>query len=451
MANQFTDEILFNGGLDTDSDEKFIVQGDYVDALNLGKFYGGDGGIVTNVNGNTEIANAYLPAGTNKCIGWCPDDENNAIIFFNYNSNNNHGIYRLLKDDDSFQKIAHNESVLSFVSDCNNFKAYVIGGILYWNEGKDSDGNFINVPRKINIERARRHTNGLGGDAYDDITAIVMSVIKPPYLGYLNAIFTTDLTLASTNFYKRSYYRFAIQLVYDDNEVSVLGNFSNIAEFKNTDNNYAAVRFKYNDFDGTVKKVRVYAQKNFTGAILLVGETDVSSSSGDKFYNSQDTSELTFLPDGTYVTYRWYGITGAAYTGSTNLYDAVPLYANSMAIADNRLMYGDCITMNDVSEGALDFNTIFTTNAVLYNDSAFTASYGGDAGGGYVTVPLIPIITNFIPDNSTHFIDVYFYESKDFLGGIYANINIRINCQGICPYWSDTKIMDYIRHKLNDE
>ena len=99
------EEIYFNGGLDTDSDDRFVQQGDYIDAQNISKFYDGDGGLVVNVEGNEEVENTYLPSGTNKCIGWCYDTENNGIIIFNYNSNDDHGIYRYLKDSDTFEKI----------------------------------------------------------------------------------------------------------------------------------------------------------------------------------------------------------------------------------------------------------------------------------------------------------------------------------------------------------
>lgn len=445
MANELIDEIFFNGGIDADSDDKFVQQGDYVDALNIGKFYDGDAGVVTNINGNSEISNTYLPVGTNKCIGWCPDDENNAIIFFNYNSNSNHGIYRMLKDSDTFQKIIDSKSILGFKSDCTNLQAYVVGGLLYWNEGKDSSDAYINVPRKLNIEKARRYTNSLGGDDYTDITDYVLSVIKPPYLGYLNISFTDDTTYTGvSNFINKKYYKVAMQLIYDDDEASVIGNFSNIAAYENTDHNCLAIRFYYQSFTDTVQKIKIFYQENFVGATLFVDEIDVSTPSG--VYDSTDEQLLgSSMSSGNYYVYRWYGISsGGAYDGSTNIYDSVPLYANSMLLTGDRLFYGDVIPTKDVSDDALDYSVISATDSDIYDSSAFVGTYGSDVGGAAFTIPIIPILTDFIPGNSNHFSQIYFVQSVSVVGGTYFGLDIKIDCDNVCPYWDEDRMMEYI-------
>jgi len=445
------EEIYFNGGLDTDSDYKFVKQGDYVDALNISKLYDGDGGVVKNANGNAEKVNSFLPTGTNKCIGWCADDENDAIIFFNYNSNNNHGIYRYNSTSETFDKILHEESILAFKSDCRNLQAHVIGDLLYWNEGKDSSGEYIQVPRKINLTKAYNYTNesslSVSGvlDAYSEISVYTLSVIKPPYLGYLNAIFTTDFDYTGTdNFISNNYYKFAIQLVYDDNEVSVLGNYSNAALYRNDNHNCLALRFYYDSFSGTVSKIRIFSQENFLGTPYMVAEIDVDDF--DNVYENSDNQEATNLIDGNYYVYRWYGQgTNQTYSGSSQIYDTVPLYANSFTIADNRLMYGNCILYEDVSEGGLDFSVLSATNASIYDAAAFTVNFGAEASGAAYTVNIGYVVDNFLTNaNSTHFADIFLWSSREVVAGTYFGMDLKIECEGICPYWSQSKIVDYV-------
>jgi len=64
-----TDEILLNGGLDSDSDEKFVNQGDYVDAKNVVNVEDSSGGVKVNIKGN-EAVYGINNAGVNYLCGW---------------------------------------------------------------------------------------------------------------------------------------------------------------------------------------------------------------------------------------------------------------------------------------------------------------------------------------------------------------------------------------------
>ena len=379
-----TDEILFTGGLDSDSDLKFVQQGDYVDALNITKFYDGSGGVVSNASGNTELENTYLPAGTNKCIGWCLDDENNGIIFFNYNSNDDHGIYRYLKDSDVFQKILDSESILAFSSDTIILQANVVGGLLYWNEGKDINGDYINVPRKLNITKAYNYTNAVSTtNLYDSITADTLSAIKSPLMGDINAMLGYDASITSYNFNNSTYYQFALELVFDDNERSVLSNRSNVIFIygKGASYNYAYIRFLYNDIGDTVSTINVYYTDDLSGNFILSDSIDVSSP--ENVYDANNNNAVTTdLVDGTYYCYRFYGKGGGAYYDgeSTKIYDYLPINTNSQTFTDNRMFYGGTKMSYDKEDVSVTFEAYAQPTGELSTVSIAVLTSGVVAG-----------------------------------------------------------------------
>ena len=104
MGHQF-DIDYGQSGMNSDAENRAMPPSDYRFALNVrnGANYAGLEGTNTNVMGNlpvTTILCPYtdyegLPSGINVTLGSFEDVINNTIIFFNWNSNNQHGIYRL--------------------------------------------------------------------------------------------------------------------------------------------------------------------------------------------------------------------------------------------------------------------------------------------------------------------------------------------------------------------
>ena len=86
----------FQGGLNTDVDRRMTPEGDWIASKNIVNYHQGKDGVVKPLLGNAEIplAPISLPDGTNQCIGSYEDEQTKSVIWFNYNSNNQHGIYR---------------------------------------------------------------------------------------------------------------------------------------------------------------------------------------------------------------------------------------------------------------------------------------------------------------------------------------------------------------------
>ena len=102
-----------------------------------------------------------LPAGANQCLGWCADNQNEAIIYFiwnEYKTFHNHCIFRYFTHTKATEKLFYSEPSLGFSLN-TNIRAEVIDGRLYWNDN-------TNEPKGFNIEKAANYTNNRAGDKY---------------------------------------------------------------------------------------------------------------------------------------------------------------------------------------------------------------------------------------------------------------------------------------------
>src|SRR3990167_2736745 len=143
---QIADKKGFDEGLDQDTEPRKV--GGLRDAVNIryGTTDNGNDGTAENTKGNLLIVNPNLPAGTNKCIGGFEDKRDLSIIFFNFNSNNDHGIYRFYSTTQTIEKLVVS-SVLNFNISSRINSCDLIDELLYWTDGDNS-------PRKINIDKA---------------------------------------------------------------------------------------------------------------------------------------------------------------------------------------------------------------------------------------------------------------------------------------------------------
>lgn len=155
-----------SGGLNTDDDpqgtgENAFPSGDYVYSLNL-RHGGADdtnSGGKTNIPGNIVIPDQILPAGTNECIGSYEDVYTPSIIFFNWNSLGDHGIYQYFNNTGLYGVVKK----LMVDSELLFERWWTITGInlvenklLYWVQGFENDSQEIegNRPRKLNVIKA---------------------------------------------------------------------------------------------------------------------------------------------------------------------------------------------------------------------------------------------------------------------------------------------------------
>ena len=92
MINQ---KKIFTGGIDADTDPRFIGEHDYLNMENcrVGVSANGKTTLIQNIPGTILIENQNLLSGNNTCIGTAVDEEKRRLIYFIYNDAGNHGIF----------------------------------------------------------------------------------------------------------------------------------------------------------------------------------------------------------------------------------------------------------------------------------------------------------------------------------------------------------------------
>ena len=148
----------FNGGMNSDDENRVIPKGEYRSAINIrnGLTDTESQGCVTNVAGNVigpppqcpYSTTGLMPSGNSHTIGYYEDVLTNSVIYMVWNVNGNHGIYRYYPDQNiTVQVIQYNfgwitgERITSI-----NLIPGKSGQLLYW---VDSQGL-----HNINLDRA---------------------------------------------------------------------------------------------------------------------------------------------------------------------------------------------------------------------------------------------------------------------------------------------------------
>jgi len=218
-----------NGAMNQDDDHRYVrsSDGQVIERVNLrpnsidGKRF-----INEKIKGNTLI-NIVLPSGNNKCIGWCNDFENSAIIAFIYNSNYLHSILRYFQKTKTIEKVWYGQTNLGFED--ANVRAFIADGMLYWVNGDQQPKSFV-------IDYAVRFTNSLPGDKYDmsffPFSDVIFPMIKrPPQFAptckYTSSYFDNGLVVNYNNL-RRKMFQFKYRYVYLDNQQSAWSPISKV-------------------------------------------------------------------------------------------------------------------------------------------------------------------------------------------------------------------------------
>lgn len=212
----------FSGILNNDDRQADILPAQHIAATNI-RFTGGQQGLTAeNIKGNVLIANSNLPAGTNECIGAFFDQVGQQIIFFNYNSNTNHGIYSYSVQSGTVTQIFRcgvnsATDVLTFNLDYPITSVVLVyrtaseGDLLYWTHG-------YNRPMYLNLATV---------SALQPFTANMLYAAKTPPLVPPGVAYTSDAT-KNYNYVKNRYFRFAYRWVYANNEKSTFSPTSTV-------------------------------------------------------------------------------------------------------------------------------------------------------------------------------------------------------------------------------
>jgi len=305
--------LTLNGGIDKDTNPLYLPEGSVLSRKNcrVASFDGGRVGINVSLKGMQEI-NASLPSGTNRVIGQVEDAERDQLVFANYNSNGNHGIYKLKKDTVT---LLSQGSFWNF-NQTKPVSMDILGDYLYLTDG-------YNPPRKMNI------VDLITLDSVKSQLAVTPPSDRPTV-----ALGSDDSRVVNKLVGKT--FQFAYMYIYDDYTYSVLSPYSEVVvsssvfstENNTYENDYIGnfVNVGYDVGADNVRTVRLLAREGNSGSWFVVSDYDKN---GEAPYESISYS---FFNDAARQ--------GLVETNAQLLYSDVPRLANSLSVAQNRLTLG---------------------------------------------------------------------------------------------------------------
>lgn len=300
-------------------------------------------GRIENLKGNVEIIDSIdhtgtitpagftLPPGTNKAIGYAKDIQNNALIWFNYNSGGAHAIYRYRPEKNGIETILYqNPADVHFLVNLNFnisyviHSAFVVNDTLYWTDN-------YNPPRSLNIDNAFKYTSGLPG--WTEISEDHLSWIrKPPSIP--SASYDTDVSV-KTNHVRGKLFQFRLRYEYFDYSKSVASPVSVVVlpigddTTQNTLNPDESINNKinitYNTGSELVIKIEILYRVGNTGYWYLYDVVD---------------KEMLGLADNVPLVYGFYNNISAVIQVQDDvnrIYDNVPLLSKSVELADGNM------------------------------------------------------------------------------------------------------------------
>ena len=324
--------------LTSDTDQKLIKSVEMTDNLNVRISNDDEGtyGVVKNVKGTTAITGKgsadIIPAGENRVIGSVANEKNKEVLFLLWNSNDNHGIYKIDLTTNKFRRL-HFDSVLNFQKE-----SYVKCDVVI-NEDEETLLYFtdnVNPPMKVNVNRLETFDYpasfyvGTDEEKLLSLTAAKQPPLSPPSYNLVNN------PSYKYNLINEKSFQFAYKYVHRDGEHTALSPYSTLA--------FASNQLKYGFIDDGAKnffnQINVFVKNTVSDVrhILLYARE------GDKgaFYEVAKIENNDANTNSRTINFRNDTIGKALSDTELNkTYDNVPQLARAQSFVGGRLMYGN--------------------------------------------------------------------------------------------------------------
>jgi hypothetical protein len=329
------------GGIDGDTSPKELSPKAFLNIEN-GRFSvseSGRSGRLENCNGTTLINQPILPSGTHQTIGSTVWSENNMIIYFNWNSGGEHGIYAYAKSTGTLYKVLLNSQVtggLNFDKDTRiNRNAKVVNGVVYFTDGTPNGFRKVNIEAGIKLNHAGYTTTQTAYIAPLNFSEI--TVIAPPP-AYPPAIQKETDGAFSNNFIANENFSFAYQFTYRDNEQTVVGAYSRGSRLNKSTDTYNRISVKMNSVQVIPNNVRLVE------LVVRIGNKASVVKTWDRLVASESTEITNHNSGTTALSFNFYNnITGRFLDDASVLkpYDSVPILSKTIDFTKARLFAGN--------------------------------------------------------------------------------------------------------------
>jgi|TARA_R100000479_G_scaffold65066_2_gene30981 hypothetical protein len=358
--------------LTSDTDQKLIKTVEMTDNLNIRVSNDDEGtaGVVKNIKGNTVVASRSsadnYPSGDNRVIGSVANEKNKEILFLLWNSNDDHGIYRLDMTTGKYQKL-YQDSVLNFQKFSHAACSVVINEdeetLFYWTDN-------VNAPKKVNVNRLisggypSSLTSGTDEEKLLCLTVAKQRPLSPPSYSLVNN------SSLGRNDIREKHFQFAYRYKYLDGEVSALSEWSSFG-FASTQTKSDFLTIDKLDFFNQinvfvknsvadVEKITVFARELNSETFFEIEELDNNGTTGSSTIN---------------FTNRKLG-SPLSLDEVNKSYDNVPQVAKAQTVTGNRLMYGNYTEGYENHLPETDSNPIYKTKENTYTIKAYVEDGG---------------------------------------------------------------------------
>lgn len=348
--------IFLNKLLDSDGDYSLIENGSWVNAENV-RIFSTDTGAVNRieaVGGGTLLFNT-LPTGTNRCIGGCEDEEANRILWCNWNSNGNHGIYCL----DITSGVVYTVLLSADITGGLNFSKYayihsigIINGTLYWVNSTNTEPRRLNIDAFIKTYTPAYVTNQIPFTL--PIQPEIISWIRRPVNGCPVATKLYDAAYAN-NFIKNEAFQFCFRLNFKNNETSVLSLLSNLCNYNDEQEtlNYIKVAFPAAPIFEDVFSVELVAKNLATGGYSIIKTWSILTHPTEIAAQIAGTAQLTY----NFYNDQLGEVLADAYT--IKQFESMPNFSDTTFFANNRaFLGGNQMGYDTPSKSSLTISTV---------------------------------------------------------------------------------------------
>jgi hypothetical protein len=352
-----------NGGLNADDADFLVGLNQYVNAENV-RIGSTDKGVIGTVEsiGGTLLKSIPQPSVTFTCIGSCADDENQLFCFFLYNIyTNDHKIMAYSAADDAVYTVLLSSQVTGGLGFNKYFPIHsisIVNGMLYWVDGLNNEPRKINIASAIKMNDATYDTDAQPYEAPLNFSEI--TIIKPPPQYCPNIVKSTDGGFTN-NFIANESFQFAFQYVYYDNETSVVGGYSIASKLNGANATNNCIYCSMDSSEVIPNTVRI------VNLVVRYGNGNIAKVV--KSWDKEIASEAAEISDhNNFVTpldYTFYNdVTGTPISKESVLkpFDSVPIWAQTICAARNRIFLGNTTEGYDTPETTSFSTTLQSTD-----------------------------------------------------------------------------------------
>lgn len=333
----------FSGGQNSDLSERLLPDTDSLNLMNgrVGVTKYGRLGRLENVAGSTLISQSvYPPYGKSQTIGSACDLENMRLLFFNYNTFGDHGIYCYDPLTNIVYAVVYDSQVIGGLGFSKNsliHSARVENGCLYWCDSTNNEPRRININSGIEMNRNGTFPNVIRYE-YPMNQSVIRWIRRQPGLP-LTSQKSIDNTFVN-NFIKDEAFQFSWRYITREFETTTLSSLSTLQNYNllTDNNNLIAVTAPL----GEIIEQDIL-QVDFVAKYLNGGKSFIIKSWNKNI--PVDLIAINAHNAGTIaLSYLFYNdIIGIALDDAYSVkpYDSLPIYAQTIELAKFRAFMGN--------------------------------------------------------------------------------------------------------------